>query len=511
MNCCSRRDFIKGMGASFAGGLLGRNGFNTLPGTNVSYSAGSRAVSGNIVVFVQMSGGNDGLNMVYPVSGAQRSLYTTARPTLGLPASSGNLQPWIDKNISTGSILDIGVNTDNSTYALNPGMGALHSIYNSGKMAVLPGVHYPAPNHSHFESSNYYTSADPSGSDLTGWFGKYLSTAGAGFQSSDVPSVVMGYNQTPLFSPSTPGIFTFNDLDVLQFPAVNDGVLKAQIYQAYCNFASGRNATQFPELVKIAQAGGATVAHLNDYFNADNGGPSMPAKVQALLVDANGNYNRGNSLVYSSPINPDTNLKVANNDLATDLKHVAAVIRADVGARFFHVTINGFDTHSQQEQDLYHSSLLNQLSEALAAFYNEMTQAVSLPSGLTGYQTGNLSNQVLIVSFSEFGRTIRQNATDPFKAGTDHAASAPQIVMGGQVLGGQYGAYPALDNPGSEADDDLRLTTDFRDVFGTILNRWLSVPVGEIGPGQGKILATTATADGDGKDYTAFTPLGFLP
>ncbi len=79
------------------------------------------------------------------------------------------------------------------------------------------------------------------------------------------------------------------------------------------------------------------------------------------------------------------------------------------------------------------------------------------------------------------------------------------------MLGGQYGGYPSLDDPGFEADDDLKLTTDFRDIYGTILNKWLNVPVADLGPGTGKILAATPIPDGDGKNYTALTPLGYLP
>ena len=508
----SRRDFLKGMGACFAGSMLTPGELFKLPGTNVSYSAGARgATGGNIVVFVQLSGGNDGINTVYPLNGAQRTNYEMFRPTLALPNQAANFQPWIDKGIGGGSALDLGANVDGNNYALNPGMGALYNLYTSGKMAVLPGVHYPSPNHSHFESTNVYTSADPSGGDAAGWFGKYLSSPDSGFTGADIPSVIMGESQTPLFTPSTPGIFTFSNLDVLQFPATDDLQLKAMIYAAYCGFAGGRDGGQIPEMVKIAETAQATVAHLGQYYNPANpNGMLMPAKVQALLIDKDGNYSRDNPLVYSSPLNPADNPKVKDNDLATDLKHIAAVIRADVGARFFHVTIGGFDTHSQQEENLYHSALLNALSEAVAGFYNEMNQDVTLPAGLTGYQTASQTDRVILVTFSEFGRTIRQNATDPKKAGTDHASSAPQFVIGGKVIGGQYGAYPQLDDPGFEADDDLKLSTDFRDVYGTILSKWLNVPAVDLGPGPGKILLSTPAPDGDGNKYTALTPLGFL-
>jgi uncharacterized protein (DUF1501 family) len=115
-----------------------------------------------------------------------------------------------------------------------------------------------------------------------------------------------------------------------------------------------------------------------------------------------------------------------------------------------------------------------------------------------------------VVVWSEFGRTIRQNAYNAGAAGTDHAAPSVVLVMGGGVTGRQHGAYPLLDNPG-EHDDDLRLTFDFRDVFGTLLTRHLGVPVVDVGPGPGKILPATTLVDPLGNSYTSFSPIAFLP
>ncbi len=198
--------------------------------------------------------------------------------------------------------------------------------------------------------------------------------------------------------------------------------------------------------------------------------------------------------------------------LAQDLRHVAAMIRADVGARFFHVSIDGFDTHSNQEDGFYHSSLLREVSESIAAFYNEMAQSVSLPGGYSGYQPGNLSNNVLLLTFSEFGRTVRQNAPGATQAGTDHATCMPLFVVGGAVQGNQqFGAYPILDAPNAN-EDDLVMTYDFRDVFGTILTRWLNVSLGQLGPGPTAILPATnpALPDPYASNYTAFNAIPFL-
>jgi len=154
--------------------------------------------------------------------------------------------------------------------------------------------------------------------------------------------------------------------------------------------------------------------------------------------------------------------------------------------------------------------LLNDISECVAALYNELNQSISLPGGYSGYLTGNLASKIVIVTFSEFGRTIRQNAAAAGTAGTDHAACSPQLIVGGSVIGGQHAPYPLLDDPRPDVEDDLKMSVDIRDVFGTILSRWLNVPTLALGPGPGKILEATSVADDDGNDYTVFTPLGFL-
>lgn len=498
----TRRQFLKGSAVAGAAALAPR--LSWLPGTNVSYAAGPGDA---IVVFVQLYGGNDGLNMVYPVTGTQRTNYETFRPTLKLPKTNAEVAPWVTEGIGS-TVLSIGANDDGSTYALHPAMGALHGLYQSGNVAVLPGVHYPFADHSHFRSEVIWYTVDPLGSTGLGWFGKYLDYVG--YAATDVPAVMLGDSLSPLFTPTLTGLFAFNRLSELRFPATNETLLKqtavSQLYAASALAGGG-----YPELVKIGETGIATIDNIQSYYRVGAGFANAGA-VEALLLDGDGNYAADNPLVYSSPLNETDNPGITGLGLARDLKHVAAAIRADVGARFFHVAIAGFDSHANQEDGFFHSYLLREVSESIAAFYGELNQSVTLPGGYgASYRTGNLASNVVIVTFSEFGRTIRQNAYDAGKAGTDHATSAPMFVVGGTVAGGQYGAYPQLDDPGSDNEDDLRMTWDFRDVFGTILNRWLNVDVATLGPGPGKILAATPIADGDGRDYTTFTPIGFLP
>jgi len=120
-----------------------------------------------------------------------------------------------------------------------------------------------------------------------------------------------------------------------------------------------------------------------------------------------------------------------------------------------------------------------------------------------------IKDKIVIVTFSEFARTMRQNAFGDNVAGTDHAASGVQFVVGGSVIGGQHGAYAALADPRADNQDDLKFTHDFRDLYGTILARWLNVPTIDL-VGAGKIFAQTPSGDPDEPAYLGFTPIPFL-
>jgi uncharacterized protein (DUF1501 family) len=477
-----------------------------LPGTGVSWAACTGDAN---LVFVQLYGGNDGINTVYPIGGAERSKYESFRPTLKLPRTAGEFDPAFVATFGSSSVLSVGANANGSVYALHPAMGALHTLYGQGRLAIVNGVHYPFADHSHFRSEVIWYTADPLGASGQGWFGRFLDYGGC-YARTDVPAVMMGSDLNPLFTPTQTSLFALNRLSELRFPASGELLRKQATFLQLYDESNDRDPGLFPELVSIGNTGVATVEKMQDYFRP-GGGLANAGKVEALLLDGDGDYDPDNDLVYASPLNPSTNPAIAEMSLARDLKHVAAMIRADVGARFFHVAIGGFDSHSNQEKDFFHSFLLREVSESIAAFYNDVRQAVTLPSGYSGYKTGDLSAKVLVVVFSEFGRTIRQNAYDPGAAGTDHATSNPLFVLGGTVLGGQHhGTYPLLDDPG-ENEDDLRMTYDFRDVFGTVLTRWLGVPVVDLGPGPSKLLPATPQTDPLGNDYVTFTPIGFLP
>ena len=142
--------------------------------------------------------------------------------------------------------------------------------------------------------------------------------------------------------------------------------------------------------------------------------------------------------------------------LARDLRTVAQLIRADIGIRIFFAElggggIGGFDNHANQLGN--HCALLHQLAESVAAFIYDLQRDKQL-------------DRVLLMTFSEFGRTVKENG----RRGTDHGAAAPMFLAGGKVKGGLVGTHPSLTDLDKGA---LKMHTDFRRVYATVLDRWL--------------------------------------
>jgi uncharacterized protein (DUF1501 family) len=148
-----------------------------------------------------------------------------------------------------------------------------------------------------------------------------------------------------------------------------------------------------------------------------------------------------------------TDVKYPESGLARRLKTVAQLIDAGLGTRVYYLDLDGFDTHANQGGA--HAGLLAELSGAVAAFVNDL-------------EAHGHGKRVLTMTFSEFGRRVRENASQ----GTDHGAAAPLFVAGGRVKSGLIGKHPSL----TDLDEgDLKFTTDFRGVYAAVLEQWLGV------------------------------------
>jgi uncharacterized protein (DUF1501 family) len=153
-----------------------------------------------------------------------------------------------------------------------------------------------------------------------------------------------------------------------------------------------------------------------------------------------------------------TPVSYPGSDLAQKLKRIAQLIDAGLATRVYYVSLDGFDTHSDQRDA--HAGLLSTLGGALAAFAEDLAAHMQL-------------DRVLTMVFSEFGRRVEENAS----RGTDHGAAAPLLLVGSKVRTGLVGQHPKLDDL---ADGDVKFHTDFRSIYAAVLEKWLAWPAAPI-------------------------------
>ncbi|MBM4265403.1 MAG: DUF1501 domain-containing protein [Deltaproteobacteria bacterium] len=387
--------------------------------------AGASGVVDPILVVVQLEGGNDGLNTVIPVDGAQRTAYAAARPSLQISVADLAATTLDDPDPTWGNAL-----------ALHPSMGGLKGLYDAGKVAILNGVAYPSQSLSHFRSEDIWFSADPLGPFSDGWFGRYLDDF---YDPTDLVTVDVDDTLSKMF-------FSGGGANVLAVRALSQFALPDD--PLYPDAAAKKAAL---EAVYAVEADPGQTSGLQN---------SVGISGEVLLSKMD---------EYDAV---DTHWGAALDDvpgqLAQRLAEAASIIRHDavsgspVGARYFHVRLGGFDTHTNQGTLAgRQASLLTQVSECLTAFYTDL-QSINVEAG------ENVSERVLTLTFSEFGRRIAENGS----GGTDHGQASVLFAMGDSVNGGIYGGIPSIAAPNSVGN--LVHHTDFRQVYATIIDNWLA-------------------------------------
>ena len=365
------------------------------------YDAGN----GNILVIVQMAGGNDGLHAVIPYADPQ---YAQLRPTLNVAATD-----------------QIKLNAQ---LALHAKLGAWKPLWDAGQMAVIENVGYPNPNLSHFQSTYIWETLDVTGaqgSSRTGWLGKFLQGAGdtqqhpfTGLSSGSLlPEAFMAP------SVAVPSVTSSTTFGIKPDPA--DMGRQAQREQMLLDF----------------QKSFTTSTTAQSTFGALLTTTSQTASTAAAqFTKATGTYHPAPSANY-----PKTGL-------ASSLQVIATAITQGLGVRVAYVTIGGFDTHANEGPVL--DLLYPELAEAIAAFWRDM-------------QAQGFANKIMMMTWSEFGRRPKENGSQ----GTDHGTAAPQFIFGPGVAGGVHGTSPNLTN--LDPNGNLVFQTDFRAVYGTLIDKWL--------------------------------------
>jgi uncharacterized protein (DUF1501 family) len=357
-----------------------------------------RSRSEKILVVVQLSGGNDGLNTVIPY---ENDLYYQQRPSLAIPKTE---------------VLKLS-----DELGLHPAMQGLRSIYEKGLLSVVNSVGYPNPDRSHFRSMDIWHTASDSDTYLsTGWLGRYLDHQCAG---CDRPHAAL-------------------ELD--------DALSLALKGERSNGFAMSSPA----QLKKMTDNRYLKVLARHPHDEEEN-----VAYLYKTLIDtqASADYLASQARMHSSKV------QYPATDFGRDLRQVAELITADTDTHIYYVSLTGFDTHAGQQNR--QQRLLEQYSDAMQAFVEDLTQ-------------NGLINDTLILTFSEFGRRVAQNAS----GGTDHGTANNLFLIGGQLVKpGFFNAAPDLSNLDQ---GDLKYQIDFREVYATVLGKWLHADVRQVLDGE---------------------------
>ncbi len=307
-----------------------------------------------------------------------------------------------------------------SSLALNPSMGGIKTLWDEKKVAIIRGVGYPKPDRSHFSSMAKWQTGNPLSHISTGWLGRWIDT-----QPTDpMLAISLGSVLPPLLA----GAKKSGSALPLGGLIIPSGQLAMDCAQL---------SSPSPSDSKLMALAANTMKNL---FNiSDSITPILKKNVPGSPVEL-----------------PTTNGGNAGGDtnLSQQLDVVAKLIDAGAPTRVWSVSLGGFDTHANEANA--QAALLGVVSDSISRF---MTQLKSTTR----------SRDVVVMVYSEFGRRVVGNASQ----GTDHGTSGPMFLIGDKIKGGFYGDQPSLSKL---VDGDLAVTTDFRSVYATILEKVLKTP-----------------------------------
>ncbi|HEX2605754.1 MAG TPA: DUF1501 domain-containing protein [Flavisolibacter sp.] len=378
-----RRDFLQ------VGSLATASLF--LPKFLKAFETGKLVPPGNkVVVVLQLSGGNDGLNTVIPV---RNDIYYRERPRLGIAQT---------KALSLTD--EVG---------LHPALTAFADAFHEGALGILNNVGYPNPDRSHFRSMDIWQSGSASNEyTTTGWLGRYLDAQCNGCAA---PTQALEIDDT---------------LSLALKGARMNGLALKDPKRLY----GTSNEKFFREVSK---------QHADDHHDEQ--------PVDYLYKTMAETLSSADYIFKQSRLHPSTT-DYPNTNLGKDLKTIASLIFSEINTKVYYVSLGSFDTHINQE--MQQARLFKEMNEAVAAFIKDL-------------KANNRFNDVLFFTFSEFGRRVSQNAS----GGTDHGTANNMFLLGGGLK--EKGVLNALPDLNDLDEGDLKYKVDFKDVYATVLNKWL--------------------------------------
>ena len=390
---CSRRDFL-------VKGLYGIGVSAGLPAilNRTSAALAAQALEGTsmekhperILVVVELSGGNDGLNTVVPFGD---DTYYRVRPNLGVP------EPEVIK-IADG----IG---------FHPSLVGFERLYKDGLMAVVHGCGYDNPSLSHFSSMGFWHTGVPNGGEVLGWLGRLADHA---YHDDTHENLIV-------------------NIDTRQALAVRSRRHSPLVFNDPADFRRDGTNDEKQAMAALSQ-------------NKDTSNSALE-----FLAATAQNANESSDFVRRAAGSYQTPVDYGIGGLSARLRRVAALIAAEMPTRLYYVSYQGnaFDTHVHQADP--HARLLAYTADAVRGFMEDLKRL-------------GRADEVALMMFTEFGRRVEENAS----LGTDHGTATPMFVVGHGINGGFVGNHPSL----TDLDDgNLKMTTDFRRVYATMIKEWM--------------------------------------
>jgi uncharacterized protein (DUF1501 family) len=342
-----------------------------------------------VLVVLQLSGGNDGLNTVIPVT---NDLYYKARPKLGITKDKALLL------------------TDE--VGLNPALTGFKGLYDDGSLGILNSVGYPNPDRSHFRSMDIWHSASDSNQYVnTGWLGRYLDAQCAG---CDKPTQALEVDDTLSL-------------------AMKGAQVKGLAMKDPRRLFNTANEKYFKDIVA----------------NHPDAAGEQP--VDYLYKTMAETMSSADYIFQQSRLHPTTT-DYPKTETGNSLKTIASLIFSDINTKVYYLSLGSFDTHVAQ--DGQQKRLFTEMNDAINAFVKDL-------------KANNRFQDVMLMTFSEFGRRVSQNAS----GGTDHGTANNMFLISGGLQ--QKGVLNPLPNLSDLQDGDLKHQIDFKNVYATLLNKWL--------------------------------------
>ncbi|MBS1572094.1 MAG: DUF1501 domain-containing protein [Bacteroidetes bacterium] len=361
----------------------------------LSFSENTLVAQQNILIILQLSGGNDGLNTIIPI---KNDLYYKNRQKIGIK-NALNLTD------------DVGI---------HPALQFFKELYDNGELAILNNVGYPEPDKSHFRSMDIWQTASKSNEYLsTGWVGRYLDEV---CYNCNHPTQALEIN------------------DMLSL-AMKGEEKKAFAFQNPKRLYQTSQEVFFKEILQA------------------NNKDQHEHKTTSYLYQTLGETVNNASYIFDKSKTKETTISYPNSQIAKDFKTIASLIKSDINTRVYYLDIGSFDTHVNQNDR--QQNLFSDMNEAIKSFVQDM-------------KSNGLFSNVMIATFSEFGRRVAENQSN----GTDHGtANQMFFVSGGLHKKGLLNPLPNLEKLN---DGDLIYTEDFRKVYATLLKNWLQADSSKI-------------------------------